>query len=70
MCNNEGNQFLLLSGIVDHQKDETAIDRADMYIQHGSNRRMRQTTRGSKLCVEWKDGSTSWERLADLKQSG
>jgi hypothetical protein len=21
------------------------------------------------LCVEWKDGSTSWERLADLKES-
>jgi hypothetical protein len=21
------------------------------------------------LCVEWKDGTTSWERLADLKES-
>jgi len=21
------------------------------------------------LCVQWKDGSTSWERLADLKES-
>jgi hypothetical protein len=20
------------------------------------------------LCVEWKDGTTSWERLADLKE--
>jgi hypothetical protein len=21
------------------------------------------------LCVEWKDGTTSWERLADLKEN-
>ena len=29
---------------------------------------MRRTTQGWKLCVLWKDGSTSWERLADLKE--
>jgi hypothetical protein len=23
-------------------------------------------TKGWKLCVKWKDGTTSWERLADL----
>jgi hypothetical protein len=26
-------------------------------------------TKGWKLCVKWKDGTTSWERLADLKES-
>lgn len=69
MCDTEGNQFLLLSGIVDHRKNDNAVDRADMYIQHGSNRQLRKTTKGWQLCVEWKDGSTSWERLADLKES-
>ena len=69
MCDTEGNQFLLLSGIVDHRKDETALDRADMYVKRGSNTHYRKTTEGWKLCVEWKDGSTSWERLADLKES-
>ena len=69
MCNIEGNQYLLLAGIVDHRKDDTAVDRADMYIQRGSNCHMQKTTKGWKLCVEWKDGSTSWERLADLKES-
>lgn len=63
MCDSKGNQLLLMSGIIDHRKDESAIDWDDMYIQRGSNRRLRQTTKG------WKDGSTSWERLADLKQS-
>ena len=58
-----------MAGIVDHRKDDTAVDCADMYIQHGSNRNMPETTKGWKLCVKWKDSSTSWERLADLKES-
>ncbi|KAI2493823.1 Reverse transcriptase (RNA-dependent DNA polymerase) [Fragilaria crotonensis] len=69
MCDTEGNQYLLLEGIVDHRKDGSAIERADMYVQRGSNRHFRKTTKGWQLCVEWKDGSTSWERLADLKES-
>ncbi len=69
MCDLEGNQFLLLKGIVDHRKDGSAIERADMFVQRGSNRHYRKTTKGWQLCVEWKDGSTSWERLADLKES-
>ncbi|KAI2491971.1 Reverse transcriptase (RNA-dependent DNA polymerase) [Fragilaria crotonensis] len=68
MCDTEGNQFILLEGIVDHRKDESALERADMYVQRGSNRHIRKTTKGWKLCVEWKDGTTSWERLADLKE--
>ena len=68
-CDEEGNEFLLLNSIVDHQKNEEAVKMQDAYIQHGSNRKLRQTTKGWKLCVEWKDGSSSWERLADLKES-
>ncbi|KAI2497691.1 Reverse transcriptase (RNA-dependent DNA polymerase) [Fragilaria crotonensis] len=68
-CDSEGNQYLLLSGIVDHRKDASAIAKSDMWITRGSNRRMRQTTKGWRLCIEWKDGTTSWERLADVKES-
>ena len=28
-----------------------------------------RTTKGWKLFIEWKDGTTTWERLADLKES-
>jgi hypothetical protein len=42
---------------------------AEMYINHGSNKKLRKTTKGWHLCVEWKDVTTSWERLADLKES-
>jgi hypothetical protein len=40
-----------------------------MYIKHGRNKKVRKRTKGWNLCVEWKDGTTSWERLADLKES-
>jgi hypothetical protein len=30
---------------------------------------VRKTTKGWNLCIEWKDGTTSWERLVDLKES-
>ena len=29
----------------------------------------KKTTRGLSLCIPWKDGSTSWEPLKDLKES-
>ena len=58
-----------MQSIVDHRKNAHAVDREDMYVKAGSNRQYRKTTKGWELCVEWKDGSTTWERLADLKES-
>jgi hypothetical protein len=58
-----------MEGIIDHKTDGHAVAPADMYIKHGRNKKVRKTTKGWHLCVEWKDGTTSWERLADLKES-
>ena len=30
---------------------------------------MRKSTVGWKLCVQWRDGSTSWQELKDLEES-
>ena len=30
---------------------------------------MRRSTKGWQLCILWKDGSSSWEKLSDLKES-
>jgi hypothetical protein len=67
----DGNQFLLLEAIIDHKHDDTAIAKADGYLitGNGKSKRLRKTTKGWMLCVHWKDQSTSWERLADLKES-
>jgi hypothetical protein len=54
---------------VAHRKDDSAVERADMHVQRGSNRHIRKTMKGWQMCVEWKDGSTTWERLADLNES-
>jgi hypothetical protein len=68
-CDAEGRHYNMTEVIIDHMTDGHAIDRADMYINHGSNKKVRKTTKGWHLCIEWKYGTTSWERLADLKES-
>jgi hypothetical protein len=67
-CDTEGNQFKIMDCIIDHKKDGHALERADMYIKHESNKQVRKTTKGWQLCVEWKDGTISRERLTDLKE--
>jgi hypothetical protein len=68
-CDIEGRQYNIMEGIIDHRTDGHAVDPAILYIKHGSNKKVSKTTKGWHLCVEWKDGTTSWERLADLKES-
>jgi hypothetical protein len=66
-CDAEGRKYNLMEGIIDHNTDGHAIDRSGMYIKHGINKQMSKTTKGWHFCVEWKDGTTIWERLDDLK---
>jgi hypothetical protein len=67
-CDIEGIQYNLMEGIVYHKTDGHAIEPADMYIKHGRNKKVRKTTKGWNLCVEWKDGTTIWELLVDPKE--
>ena len=69
MCDPEGNQHLSLEAIIDHKRDNSAVKFADRFIVVNGRQHHRKTTVGWKLCIQWKDGSTSWERLADLKES-
>jgi hypothetical protein len=62
-CEGTHNQYLLLAGIVKHKHNLKAVDCSDMYVHRGSNRQL------WSLCVAWKGGSTSWEQLANLKES-
>jgi hypothetical protein len=66
-CDIEGRQYNLMEGSIDHKADGHAVAPAYMYIKNGSNNKVRKTTKGWHLFVEWKDGTTSWDRLADLK---
>ncbi len=65
----EGNQFLLLAEIVNHRTDQNAVTMEDKYVETPSGRRLRKTTNGWYLKVRWKEGTTTWETLRDLKES-
>ena len=66
-ANEEGCHQVLMDEIVDHKKDSTAVPNSDGTFLHKGKTHKRLMTRGWKLCVQWKDGSTSQECLADLK---
>ena len=68
-CDVHGNQFILLDQIVDHRRKESAVSEADKYVYVNGRKQLRKTTIGWDLCILWKDGSTSWQRLADVKES-
>ena len=68
-CDPEGNQYLLLDSIIDHVVDDTAVSDQDRYVHVNGRKHHRKTTHGVKLCLRWKNGSMTWERLIDLKKS-
>ena len=57
--------------IIYHKKDKSAVTIDSMYLssEDRSNPKHRRTTIGWKLCVQWKDGTTSWLPLKELKES-
>ena len=69
-CDLDGQQHILMKGIVDCKKDSNAIPKAQAYVvdTRGIKSR-RKTTKGWSLCVQWRDGTSTWEPLATLKES-
>ena len=66
----EGNRFVLLDSIIDHRVDGSQLKPIDAFITSSNGgRRRRETTKGWEILIQWKDGSTSWETLKDVKAS-
>jgi hypothetical protein len=66
----DSREFILMKEIVDHQLDGSAVPVEDTYYVNPNGRTTRRmTTKGWKLLVEWKDGTTDWLPLKDLKES-
>ena len=66
----EGHQYLLLQEITDHRKDNSAVPISDGFVRSANGmQKPKVTTRGWELLVQWKDGSVSWEKLKNLKES-
>jgi hypothetical protein len=64
-----GRQLLLMQEIIDHKKTSDAISEEESYYSTRSGPKPKRTTRGWRLLVEWKDGTSSWVSLADLNDS-
>ena len=66
----EGYSYSILYEIVDHRSYVNALSKDNAYISTKTGKtKLRQTARGWDLQVEWKDGTTSWITLKDIKES-
>jgi hypothetical protein len=54
---------------VDHKSDDTAISDNHGTFTHNGKEQMRKTMKGWYLCVQWKDGTTTWEWFTNIKES-
>ena len=65
----EVNQYLLFGSILYHRKDVNFLSVADQYVVVRGKISKRKTMKGWNLSVQWKEGTTTWESLSDLKES-
>ncbi len=66
----EGHELQLLEEIVDHRTNGDAISKDEGYEKTRSGNMIpKKTTKGWELLVNWKDKSTSWVKLKDIKES-
>jgi hypothetical protein len=55
---------------VDWRKTDEAVEKHEiLQASHNGNIHPHRTTKGYQLCIKWKDGSTPWEHLKDIKES-
>ena len=61
----------MIKGIVDYHRDENvALTKEDCWVvDKRGGKKLRKTTKGWKLLVQWADETESWVRLADMKES-
>jgi hypothetical protein len=65
----EGHRYVIMNAIIDHREVSSATSKDDEFFKKNNRDLRKMTTKGWKMCVQWKDGSTKWELLAMLKKS-
>jgi hypothetical protein len=66
----KGYSHSIMDEIVDHEKDGTAVSKDDgIETTKDGLQQPKRMTRGWKLLITWKDGTSSWIPLKDLKES-
>ena len=66
----EGNRHVLFDMIVDHRTDGKEVKQQDAFTTNSRGvKRRRETTKGWEMLIQWKDGSTTWVALKDIKEA-
>ena len=59
-----------MESIIDHKvTNEALLKLSETHVMIKGKQYQRKMTKGWLICVEWYDGSTSWEKLCSLKES-
>jgi hypothetical protein len=61
MCDSKGNQDLLLRHISNHKKEDIALSKDASFVWVRGINYPKRIASGWYFCIEWKDGTTSWE---------
>ena len=64
-----GNYYVIIYSIIDFSRSTTALCYADQKTTQKGRTYYQRSNAGWKLCCQWKDGSTSWMKLLDIKES-
>ena len=65
----EGAPYMLVDGIIGHRSNNDAISPEEGYVNVNNSRKRVITTKGWDILIEWKDGTTSWLPMKDIKAS-
>ncbi len=66
----DGHRQVIFDAIIGHRTDGTEIVESDAFLTSANGvKRRKETTRGWEINVQWKDGSTTWHKLKDAKDS-
>ena len=68
-CDADGNEYILFDSFVINKSNRKTMTKESQRIVHNGRNSLCQSTAGRHLCVQWKDGSTSWQSLKDLKEA-
>mmetsp|Transcript_6492 Transcript_6492/g.15328 ORF Transcript_6492/g.15328 Transcript_6492/m.15328 type:complete len:280 (+) Transcript_6492:692-1531(+) len=65
-----GHRHRFMEELVDHRSSDKAVKREDgVYTLESGMKRKKRTTAGWDFYVTWKDGSSNWIPLKDMKES-
>ena len=68
--NDDGRKVMILDTIIGHRMDGSEVQEKDAYaISPNGIKRRKKTTVGHHVLLKWKDGSSTWHALKDVKDS-